>query len=71
MKKLFQKILSNRLLAFILWMILLLTKYIIAGVLWGALVELGGALIFIASLINWARKSKKKEKEVKPEDLKK
>lgn len=70
MKKLFQKILSNPLLALVFWMALLLTRYIIPNVLWGTLVELGGALIFISSIINWSRKSKKKDKDVKPQDLK-
>ena len=71
MKKFVQKILNNPLLAFIFWMILLLTKYIIPNIMWGTLVELGGVLIFIASLINWMRKSKKIGKDIKPQDLKK
>jgi len=58
MRNLFQKILNNPLISFILWMLLLSTKSIIRNDLWGTIVEIGGALIFIASLVNWARSKK-------------
>lgn len=58
MKKFFQKILNNPLLSFVVWMTLLMTRLIVRGDLWGTIVELGGALIFIASLVNWTRRKK-------------
>jgi len=53
-------------------MILLMTRLIIKGDFWGTIVELGGALIFIASLVNWSKNKKaSKSKGAETNDLKK
>lgn len=70
MKNLFQKIINNPLLALAVWMFLLLTRSIFNNDIYGTVVELGGALLFIASLVNWSR-SKKPSESNEGTDLKK
>lgn len=62
MKQLLQKILNNPLLSLGIWILLLLTKFIITNALWGTIVELGGALMFIISIMNWSKNKKTTKK---------
>lgn len=71
MNKTISKIFANPLLSFVVWMLLLLTKYIIVNDIWGAIVEICGALIFVSSIVNWARKGKKKNNNKEDNNLKK
>jgi hypothetical protein len=58
MKNFFQKILGNPLLSLAFWIILLLTKMLITDSIWGTLCDLGGAAIFICSLVIWSQRNK-------------
>jgi len=53
MKSIFERIQYNPFLAFILLILLNLTKYIIQNPIYGVVIEITGLFIFIVSVINW------------------